>query len=552
MTFTLKAGESLGDIELELRAQGNGESATYQRKITIRPPAPLVTQVGSGVFSAEKPAKFSMPRNYLQSTTQFKLTISAIPTLRFGASLQYLLIYPHGCIEQTSSKLFPLLYFQDLAKAVEPAMAGSGSVDYYLSEGISKIESMQLSNGKFSYWPHGDYCYDWASIYAAHFLAEAHQKGYPVSERVLKRMISALKEMSSNFQISNSRSELSNCVYSQYVLAIAGEADRSMLNYLRNNHLKQMDLYSQFQLAGAYAASGDLAAAKALLPLTINYPNSDSESDYFSVFNLNTSRLAMILNALNSIDPNHPEIPKLMEALSKEISLGRWSSTIENALALLAMGKMLSNQQENNEFKGKITIAGQEKGAFDHLAPLRLSHSDWIGADVKIDMTGNGKCYYYWSAEGIPSTPWLDDYDRDLKIRRQYLNQTGSPIYHNTFKQGELIIAKITLESPYDDLENVAVVDLLPACFEIENPRLNSRGDFEWLAENYSPAYLDIRDDRLMFYGNFNEKQQYTFYYGIRVVTAGEFTLPPISAEVMYQPGKSSLYGSGRITVSAD
>jgi uncharacterized protein YfaS (alpha-2-macroglobulin family) len=62
--------------------------------------------------------------------------------------------------------------------------------------------------------------------------------------------------------------------------------------------------------------------------------------------------------------------------------------------------------------------------------------------------------------------------------------------------------------------------------------------------------YMDIRDDRLIMYGDFRHGRKEVFYYGLRVVTQGEFILPPVRAEAMYAPMKASVASSGRIKVS--
>ena len=134
-------------------------------------------------------------------------------------------------------------------------------------------------------------------------------------------------------------------------------------------------------------------------------------------------------------------------------------------------------------------------------------------------------------------------------MSRRYLTPDGSRV-KNVFKQGELIIAEITFESLNGVLENVAVVDMLPAGFEIENSRLASRQDTpELYDQEFNPNFIDIRDDRLIFYATFPFRNPQKFYYPLRAITEGEFTVPPVSAEAMYDPTKSAVASSGTIQV---
>jgi hypothetical protein len=144
----------------------------------------------------------------------------------------------------------------------------------------------------------------------------------------------------------------------------------------------------------------------------------------------------------------------------------------------------------------------------------------------------------------------IDEYDNDLQVRRRYLDRDGNPVDYGSFRQGDLLVAEITIDALTEDLDNVAIVDMLPAGFEIENPRLQSRAGIDWIGdENYKPLYMDIRDDRLVLFGHFRRNVAAKFYYGLSAVTQGKFILPPIRAEAMYAPSKASVASSGRVVV---
>jgi uncharacterized protein YfaS (alpha-2-macroglobulin family) len=59
---------------------------------------------------------------------------------------------------------------------------------------------------------------------------------------------------------------------------------------------------------------------------------------------------------------------------------------------------------------------------------------------------------------------------------------------------------------------------------------------------------MDIRDDRVLLYvPSFRGKGVYR--YVARAVTMGDFMVPVVSAESMYDPGVYSRSGSGRLIV---
>jgi hypothetical protein len=331
------------------------------------------------------------------------------------------------------------------------------------------------------------------------------------------------------------------------VLALAGKPEKSTMNYFKNNALDKIQDYSQYQLAGAYALSGDLQTARTLLPKTVTAVKQD-DRETGENFNSPIRSRAIMLEVLAEFDANNPSIPVLVEELNKSADNGRWDTTQENAFAFLALGKIMKKQSQG-KYTGTAAIDGKLYTKFD-VQSQKFSDKDWAGKKVTIEIKGEGTCYYSWRADGIPSKLSIDEYDNDLMVRRHYLNEQGIPVDHSSFKQGDLIIAKITVKALTQSLENVAIVDLLPAGFEIENPRLQSRKGVDWIGENeFQPIYMDIRDDRLILYGDFEFGKEETFYYGIRAVTEGTFILPPIRGEAMYAPMKASVASSGKIVV---
>ncbi|MCB0840948.1 MAG: hypothetical protein KDD99_29975, partial [Bacteroidetes bacterium] len=102
-------------------------------------------------------------------------------------------------------------------------------------------------------------------------------------------------------------------------------------------------------------------------------------------------------------------------------------------------------------------------------------------------------------------------------------------------------------------VENLVVADLIPSGFEIENPRVSTSADLTWVnqAQNkMSPAYMDVRDDRLLLFTDLNSRQTARYYYMLRAINAGTFQLPAISVEAMYDPDYKSYYGEGMVRIS--
>lgn len=555
LLFELLTHDSIGKAEFTVAASGNNETAQMTVQLPLRSAAPPITETGHGVVSTEEATDFIFPSNLIPDSSDFSLTVSPFPAVEFSGGIQYLLKYPYGCLEQTTSKVFPLLYYSDVARTVEPELASDGRIDEYITAGINKLESMLTPQNTFSYWPGGSYINNWSSIYASHFLIEARKAGYEVSERVYTGLIAGLKQQAKQISITQksvtneNRYKVQQAVYACYVLAAAGEPEKSVMHFFKNNLLSNLTDYSQFQLAGAFALSGDLETALSMLPISVPLQNGGNRQSGNN-FNSPIRSQAIILDVLAEVNENHPSIPMLVSNLSKAASKRkRWGTTQENAYAFLALGKIMKKKMDGN-YTGKITINDTHLADFDSTTTtVQFADKNWDGAHVKISIEGTGSCYYYWSAFGIRRDSYIEEYDRDLEVRRRYLNQDGIP-YDNEFQHGDLVIAEITVKSLNWNLENVVVVDMLPAGFEIENARLASRAGIPWLkTQDFKPDYVDIRDDRLIFFGAFPRQRERKFHYALRAVTRGEFTLPPVTAEAMYDPANISVAGSGKITV---
>ena len=548
--FGLAASDAMGEVTFNLSAKGNDENAEIVTQLPLRPAAPPVTLTGYGVVTADQPADFTFPSNFIEGTAAYTLTLSPFPAVKFAGGLQYLLSYPHGCIEQTTSKVFPLLYFNEIASLVEPELFQSGGTDYFIMEGIARLESMLLPSNYFAYWPGETYTHHWGSIYAAHFLVEARKAGYQVSDRVYDAMLEGLRrEAKQSGNGGDGSRETQRVAYACYVLAAAGHPEKSTMVYLKNNRLRALSDYSQFQLAGAFAFSGDLNTALSMLPTTVVPRSDDGVRESGGNLNSSVRAQAIMLDILAEVNPNHPSIPNLVKRLADSASNNNgWYTTQENAFAFLALGKILKKQMRS-DYTGTVVLNGEQLADFDS-TEHQYADENWGGTQVQMKVEGTGNCYYYWTAFGVQTGSSIREFDKELKVRRSYFSENGVPIEDGNFQHGELIVAAITIEALTDTLENVAVVDVLPAGFEIENPRLESRAGVPWIPKKgFQPDYMDIRDDRLIFFGKLPRQKKQKFYYALRAVTRGDFALPPVAAEAMYDPTKSSVASSGRIRV---
>ena len=196
----------------------------------------------------------------------------------------------------------------------------------------------------------------------------------------------------------------------------------------------------------------------------------------------------------------------------------------------------------------EIKVNGKVAGKFSS-NDLKLNARQLGGNNIDISTKGNGRLYFYWVAEGVSSTGTFKEEDNLLKVRRQFYNRNGQLISGNRFQQNELVIVKITLEKSFaTPVENVVISDILPAGFEIENPRTKEIPGMDWIKDAQNPTALDVRDDRIHLFVDMSSGRQ-VYYYAVRAVSPGTYHMGPVSADAMYNGEFHSYHGAGMVEV---
>jgi hypothetical protein len=205
--------------------------------------------------------------------------------------------------------------------------------------------------------------------------------------------------------------------------------------------------------------------------------------------------------------------------------------------------------QQKTDYKAEVAFNGKPLATFTHKDRVLLRPEGIGGQDIDVKMTGTGPLFYYWAAEGVPQSGEVESRDDGLKIRRKLLSGEGKELDLKKIPHGEIAIVELSIKSDRP-VKNVVISDLLPAGFEIENPRLTGSEKIKLNMEDaLSAQRVDMRDDRLLVFADVNSDKEYFYRYIVRAVTRGRFRLPAASASCMYQPSIASVYGVGEIQV---
>ena len=557
--FTLKTGSKTGKATIHLTASGNGQQTKETIEIEVRNPNPVVTLRNSQWIEAGQEAELSYTlAGSSSANNQVQLEISRIPSVDISRRFDFLYNYQHHCTEQLTSKALPLLFVSQF-KAVDEQEAEK--IKTNVQEAIRQIYARQLPNGGFVYWPGNAVADEWITSYTGMFLTLAQEKGYAVHPNVLnkwKRFQRAaaqnwrMPQEASNWQIW--QSELQQA-FRLYTLALAGAPEYGAMNRMKEQ--PGLSIQAKWRLAAAYALTGKMKPAGELVY------NAETTVIPYSSMNLiygsSDRDEAMILETLILMKRDRDALQQAKK-VSQNLAQENWFSTQSTAFALMAMGRLAKQLSGTLDFtwswNGKQQPAVKSaKAVFEK----EIATSPKSGT-VSVKNQGKGAL----SVDLITRTQLLNDtlpaIADNIRLDVKYTDMAGSPISVEDIRQGTDFMSAVTLSniSGTSDYSNLALTHIIPSGWEIYNERMivpeasssnsNEANTPESSADKYT--YKDIRDDRVLTYFDLRRGESKTFTVRLQATYAGNFILPAIQCEAMYDAVVQARTKAGRTTVS--
>jgi uncharacterized protein YfaS (alpha-2-macroglobulin family) len=261
------------------------------------------------------------------------------------------------------------------------------------------------------------------------------------------------------------------------------------MNYYKSNqHLLSLD--AKYLLSVAYAIAGDRTKFKEFLPGSFSGEVSVAQTG--GSFYSDIRDEAIALSALIDADPGNPQVGVMAGHVANLMKARSWYSTQECAFSFIALGKMAKAANKSTAV-AEVKVNGKVVGKTNEQGAIRLTAAQLGGTNVEIVTKGEGRLYYFWQSEGISVSGTYKEEDNFIRVRRSFFDRYGRLVSGNTFKQNDLVVVRITVEKAYSGyIENVAVSDLIPAGFEIENPRTKEIPGMDWIKDASTPTALWI------------------------------------------------------------
>lgn len=553
--FTLKTGSKTGKATIHLTANGGGQQTKETIEIDVRNPNPVVTLRNSQWIEAGQSKELSYNLSSSSTNNQIKLEVSRIPSVDISRRFDFLYNYQHHCTEQLTSKALPLLFVAQF-KTIDKTEAEK--IKTNVQEAIRQIYGRQLPNGGFVYWPGNAVADEWISSYAGMFLTLAQEKGYAVHANVLNKWKRFQRAAAQNWRMPQEasgwqqwQSELQQA-FRLYTLALAGVPEYGAMNRMKEQ--TGLSIQAKWRLAAAYALTGKMKPAEELVynvETTVN-PYSSMNQIYGS----SDRDEAMILETLILMNRERDALQQA-KVVSKNLSQEDWFSTQSTAFALMAMGRLAEKLSGTLDFVWSWNDKQQPavksaKAVFEK----EIATTPKSGT-VSVKNQGKGAL----SVDLITRTQLLNDtlpaISDNLRMDIRYANLNGTPLSVNDIIQGTdfMAITSISNISGTSDYTNLALTHIIPSGWEIYNERMVAPKTENVAADGSGQSvskysYQDIRDDRVLTYFNLRRGETKVFTVRLQATYAGNFILPAVQCEAMYDVNVQARSKAGRTTVS--
>ncbi len=521
--FELDASGMTGVAKVDIVATGGGEKATYQVELDVINPNLPANKYEDIELKPNESKTLSLETFGISGTNEGRLELSVIPQVDYERRLQYLIRYPHGCVEQLTSSGFPQLYLTDV---VDLSEKDKKEIQKNVTAAIYRLAGYQHSSGGMHYWyGHGE-INDWATSYAGHFMIEAKNKGFKLPAGFLNNWKQYQKRMAKKWNSSSYRykSDLTQA-YRLYTLALLGEADLASMNRLRES--KDLDNNAKWRLAAAYALAGQKQIAERLMRnINMDFNPQDKWYSYGSEMR----NRALALETLVQLEDSR--MRSFAEEIASGLSSNRWYSTQTTAFSLLAISKMV-DKLGGKGFDVQYDMNGGARQTVKSEKALALRDLELKDGSntLLIKNNKNNTIYVRVHRSGIPPLGTEVAESRGLSVTTRYLNLEGKPMDIISLDQGTDFAIEITVNNLKNEYVNeIALTQMLPSGWEIVNTRYTEIG-----TSNIGKAeHIDIRDDRINYYFDLSSKKKATFRMLINASYEGKFYLPPTLAEAMY------------------
>ena len=551
------AADRRGTVRVSARVRLGGEADGIKLQLPAHAPSGWETHlVGGGRLEGKKTLPLKVPAATKPGMAELSVAISPGVLATLGGGIDSLLEYPHGCVEQTTSRLIPLVMLEDLLRRSGDTRLSSKRHRQRMLEAIAHVLKHQNSDGGFGLWPTSS-SEGFLTAYALWGLSTAERYGYPVPGGRLARGYAYLSRNATDGDDMHGQfSELETAPFAAYVLA-AGSRDDGSLGTKLAGKSETLSRFAQGLLGTALAKRepqnasamlANLAASRsvhkrggALVPETVT-------GGTFA-YGAPVRATATTVHALIAAGKTSQADDLVAGILAERRGDGSWGTTYNNLWALYALAKYAEDAQPLAPATVRLELDGQKVATVrlsrkEPLKTIKLSASDLPGPGQASQLVLVGPAGTPIRFEArlryVDANAAAHPVDRGFSVQRELLDEaTGAPV--SVPSQGQLVRVRLTLDGK-NSQRQVALMDRLPAGFEPVDTALATTVNRNATKSSSDWVWRELHDDRVTFFADNLSRGTHHAEYLARTTRVGSFVWPAASAEAMYAP---DVYGRG-------
>jgi uncharacterized protein YfaS (alpha-2-macroglobulin family) len=570
-----------GQARVRLAARMGAHKDGVDVKVPILSPGTRRVLVASQMISGPARLAVEVPADRVPGSTKLEVVASTTSLTELKDAVQYLMGYPNGCIEQTTSTAYPLLVLKDLLPEIGVTV-DAGELKKFSEAGVRRILSFQTSGGGLSYWPNSPQPHAFATAFGLTALIEGKKRGYDVPEAALARMADFLETSLKQGQINGEMPHggMADADTRAFFVMTLGRLGRPQPGYI-STLWQRRDTLSPFGLAFLGVAASELPGGHALLqPLLAEVWRAAKEEGGEAWYEgsprggwsfdspLRTHAGALL--AFASAGGAAEMAEKLLHGLLKRRQGGLWGNTQENVFAIMALATLAGSSAGGQDAPGpELTVAGRRidgKGlerVSRRVRRLRLGEAELAltpgtAQEIPVTMKKTGAAMFLTVRAEYEQT--LGESARrptshGFRMQRHNETKQGASLEGRPIPLGSLVRVRLTVHA--DGKQNyVALDDKLPAGLEPLNAALETTERVSLGALGPSGkrglevlSYSEIRDARVAFYIDEMAAGDYEYVYLARATTPGTFLRPAGRVEAMYRPEVEGTTAVDTVTV---
>jgi uncharacterized protein YfaS (alpha-2-macroglobulin family) len=533
-------------------------SDSVESVVPVHYPMPMVRQhrVVRLDAGASLDVRGLLDDRFTDATGTIEVDAAISPLVQAGESLAFLLQYPHGCLEQTTSGMMPWIAARELRTLI-PALAryDDATIARTVQGAVDRILVMQQPDGSFSYWPGQRESVDWATPYAALGLALAGRSGAVIPESAVHSLHGHLIGSLRGLGEADGPDVLSMHARTLLALGIAGNGQPAYENRLLDR-AGELPPEARSMLAAAIAhrghIAGDAAALEAARALMMR-PAAERPDDGFSWMRWAPDH-ALDLLAWATISPDSSETHLALDRLLKSMSPhGHWRTTWVNGWALIAIGEYARHHSvgDVDTHLASSGSGGDETFVLNSKSPSAARSYALTPGTVLTLTAGDAPVYLRLTSSAKPAlTPVSPVSHNGMSIERIYerVLADGTTEILDEPVVGDLVRVSLQVQLPAGGTRYLVVEDLLPSTFEAVHSDFGGQRAItggRTSASDWRVSHDELRSDRACFYLDFlPNRGVYTLSYLARCTLAGEVVAPPAKVESMYDPENFALSAS--------